>query len=672
MVEKFDDKGAKKGNFIKHIKLCKRSYTIIMKNLIFQVLGASRHKALLFITIIAMTLQTFASQMELFAIGVITQKGTDFFNLFSPGSKEVSLSEVQKLWPEIAGTSDLPITAAEATSYLAKTNSLGLIDKVMGTVNRFLPVSDNLQNLAFLLIAVALFKAITMFIQRYSMKLIAIRVSADLRQEYFEKIQSLPMSFYQEQNSGSLSSRVLGDSSLVAEALNACMANYFQTPFTVLTTLVLCFIASWQLSLLIFIGLPMIILPIVYLARGVKRISRQIQQNQEKFASVLIDFISGIQTVKVFAMEKFSLDKYAEQNNRMTELEEKSARYDLSTRPIVHTLGMFFLAVAMMYGLYGLEMSITDILVYCGLLYLFYEPVKKFAEENSRIQRGISAAERMHDIFETKATSEVAHIETQGKDLQGFNQSIVFKDVYFSYPKENQDEDFAKKWVLNGVNLEIKKGETLAIVGSTGSGKSTIVQLLPRLYDPVQGKILIDNVDILEYSPRSLREKIAFVPQKPFLFLDTIAANIAHGRPYTRKEVMLAAKRAHADEFIVKLPEGYDTVLSEAGKNLSGGQQQRLAIARALVKKAPILILDEATSSLDPVSENLIKQAVHELRGEMTQIIIAHRLSTIEDADRIIVLEHGRILSAGTREELLKSCTQFQLMWEMLQMTVRT
>ncbi|HEY4832993.1 MAG TPA: ABC transporter ATP-binding protein, partial [Waddliaceae bacterium] len=469
---------------------------------------------------------------------------------------------------------------------------------------------------------------------------------------------TLPMEFYQKYNIGALSSRVVGDAALIGESVNAVLVNYLQTPFVITTTLILCFMTSWQLSLLVFFGFPAIILPIFFIAKKVRRISRQIQQNQEKFSSVLIDFLAGIQTIKIFAMEDFSLKKYREQNWQMAKLEKKSAGYDLSSRPIVHTIGMSFLSISLLWGLYILQMSVAEAFFFCGLLYVFYEPIKKFAEENSHIQRGIAAAERLYEVM--SINSKIVD-SAEAKALERFDGPIEFKNVSFRY---------SERWVLQDLSFTVNKGEMVAIVGPTGAGKSTIVQLLPRLYDVQKGTILINGKPLESFTQKSLRENIAFVSQKPFLFLDTVAENISFGRPFRREQIIEAAKKAYADEFICQLPEGYEMVLAEGGKNFSGGQQQRLAIARALVKNAPILIMDEATSSLDSVSELKIKNAIHSLKGEITQIIIAHRLSTIEDADRIIYLDQGMKIAEGTKEELLRNCLGFKQMWETLHRSV--
>jgi ABC-type multidrug transport system fused ATPase/permease subunit len=620
-----------------------------------------KHKLLLIITMISMCLLTLATQLEIFALGVITKKGPDFFELFAPIENQklqradiVYREAIEDRWDQIDEENKGFITKLEAVDYLSKWKSANFIDQVIAKLDNVFAIDGNIKNLALMIVVIAIFKAIMLFTQRFTTRLAAIRVSRDLRQDYFEHIQSLSMSFYQQHNIGSLSARVVGDAALIAEAVNATLVNYLQTPYTVLTTLTLCFLTSWKLSLIIFFGFPCIVFPIVFLAHRVKRISKQIQNNQERFSSVLIDFLTGIQTVKMFAMEDFSLKKYREQNHKMATLEQRSARYDLSSRPVVHTIGMFFLAGVLIYGIYVLGMSVSEVLFYGGLLWVFYEPIKKFAEENSHIQRGISAAERMYEVLELEPQIQD---DAQAFELTAFQNEIEFDHVWFKYEDE---------WILKDLSFTVPKGKTVAIVGPTGGGKSTIVQLLPRLYDVQQGDIRIDGKSIKLYKQKSLRENIAFVPQKPFLFLDTIYANIAFGRDFSQEEVYEAARQAHADEFITELPKGYDTELSDAGKNLSGGQQQRLAIARALVKKASILVMDEATSSLDPISENRIKLAINELRGEVTQIIIAHRLSTIEDADKIIYMEKGRKIAEGTKDELLEICPNFRLMWEIL------
>jgi ABC-type multidrug transport system fused ATPase/permease subunit len=632
-----------------------------MKLLLQAALRSKKHLMLLMATFLTLFALTIASQLEMFALGVLSNNGADFFALFaSDKTKEnisqhsVSFEEVKTKWGEIDTQGTGVITKKEASVYLSQTKETNPLNWAIRVVKDRFQFADSINAIIAILVCVAVFKAIWLFASRYTTQILSIRISRDLRQQYFEHIQSLPMSFYQKHNIGGLSSRVVGDAGQIATSINSWLTNYLQTPFTIISCLSMCIYLSWQLSLVIFFGVPLIIMPIVFLAKRVKRVSRQLQSNQEKFASVLIDFLAGIQTVKIFAMEMFSLKKYKEQNDRMAVLESKTAKYGLLTRPILHAITTLCLASIVLFGLYTLQMTISQLIVFCGLLQLIYEPVKKFADENANIQRGIVAAERMFEVLHLRS-----HIEDKedALELKSFNHSIEFDHVWFRYEGE---------WILKDVSFTVKKGETVAIIGPTGAGKSTIVQLLPRLYDAQEGEIRIDGKPITSYRQKSLREGMAFVSQKPFLFYDTVAANIAFGRNFSREEIETAARRAHAEEFIVRLPEKYDSLLAETGKNLSGGQQQRLAIARALVKNSPILILDEATSALDAISENRIKKAISDLRGEVTQIIIAHRLATIEHADKIIYLDKGEKIAEGTRDELLQTCPQFKQMWEAL------
>lgn len=614
---------------------------------------------------LAMVLLTISSQLEMFALGVLTRKGPTFFEVVAPVqdgklqlSTEVSKEQLDQRWHQLDPSGSGVITEEGVQLFLQQWKGDNIFQRVVSYLNETIALDTNVLHLALFVAAIALFKAAALFFHRFTTKCLSIRISRDLRQNYFEHIQSLPMSFYFRFDIGSLASRVVGDAALIGEALNACLVNYFQTPFMVVTTLAVCFFVSWKLSLIIFLGLPLIAYPIVFLARRVKRLSKQIQQNQERFTSTLIDFLAGILTVKVFSMESFSLDKYREHNDKMAALEVRSAKYDLLTRPVVHTIAMLSLATVLLYGIYIQQMSVAELFFFCGMLYLFYEPIKKFAEENSHIQRGIAAAERLYEVMHL--APEIVDLP-EATEINEFSKEIAFEDVWFRYNNEQE-------WVLKGLSFTVRKGEMVAIVGPTGAGKSTIVQLLPRLWEVGKGNIFVDGKAIGSYTQRSLRRLMAFVPQKPFLFLDSVARNITGGLPYTQQELESAAEKALADEFITRLPKGYDTILAEGGKNFSGGQQQRLAIARALFYKAPILIMDEATSALDAVSEEKIKAAIHQLRGEVTQIIIAHRLSTIEDADRIIYLDNGCKLAEGTKDELLVSCPPFMAMWQAMRL----
>ncbi|CAM0117074.1 ABC transporter ATP-binding protein [Rhabdochlamydiaceae symbiont of Dictyostelium giganteum] len=593
-------------------------------------LRSRKHLALLitsFLTLIALTIANF---LEISALGILINADT-----------LSQLASNQKISPSIlnlAGSSD----EKNPLQWV-----IGKAQALSGEVSSFTVLIS-------VLLGVALFKALALFWSRYMTQIMAIRISRDLRLQYFEHIQTLPMSFYQKHNIGSLSSRVVGDANQIALSINSFLTNYLHAPFTVLITLITCFISSWQLSLIVFLGVPLIAFPIVTLAKRVRKVSKLLQSNQEKFASVLIDFLAGIQTVKIFAMESFSFKKYEEQNDRMAMLESKNAKYALLTRPILHFITTICLASVVLFGLLVLGISVSQLVIFCGFLQLSYETLKKFGDENANMQRGIAAAERMFEVLHLRPEIEDAPHAIM---LTEFKDKIEFHHVGFRY---------AEKWILKDLSFTVKKGETVAIVGPTGSGKSTIVQLIPRLYEVQEGNITIDGKPLSAYTQKSIREQIGFVPQKPFLFSDTISANISFGKPFSEKEIKQAAIKAHADEFITKLSSGYESLVAESGQNLSGGQQQRLAIARALVKKAPILVLDEATSSLDVLSEHKIKAAIQDLHGEVTQIIIAHRLGTIQHADRIIFLDQGVKLAEGTKEELLKSCEPFRLMWDML------
>lgn len=661
-----------------------------MKNLAKLALENKKHLFILFFTVIFSWLMQISAMMEMYAIGLLTNNGPDFFALFSPSKKieqtqlntsklspkeiikkkkeaykkelrakkvvsdKISIENIQEKWPEIDAENKGYITKEDASDYMHRTRGKNILTSIMMVMKKKFHLSNTVVLLVLMMGMVGLFKVTCTFLSRYCSTLVGIRVGKSLREKYFSHIQTLPMSFFQRYNIGSLSTRVSGDAGAVSTGIIAILINYLQLPFVIASCLFGLFLISVELSLVIFVGLPLLGLPIVYLAKKARKSQRQLQVLGEQFAHLLIDYLAGIQTIKLFNMEKFAAKKYTEMNDKTTHIEQKMSLYSYISKPILHMIGTFFLAIIIIYGLYYVKMNVSDLVVYVGLLHLFYDPIKKFGEENINIQRGLIAAERMFSVLDVSSNIKD---KPNAVDFKEFKNEIRFENVWFKY------ED---QWVLKDMDFTIQKGQTVALVGPTGAGKSTIAQLIPRLYDVDKGRITIDGVPITEYKQRSIREGISSVSQKPFLFYDTIENNICFGREFTKEEVHKAAKRAHADEFIQCLPEKYDTLLAEMGKSLSGGQQQRLSIARALVKKAPILIMDEATSALDSVSENKIKQAIMELKGEMTQVIIAHRLSTIEDADKIIYMEYGTKIAEGTREELYENCQGFKNMWDMM------
>jgi len=627
-----------------------------MKLLFWAAVRNSRHLLLALFTLVTLFFLSIADKLEVLSLGVIINNGADFFALFSDKNQKeptdaISLKQVMNKWEMIDTEKKGEITKTDTAKFLAKQKKGNIFNRYFYLISAKLDFQNHLKRLIWALIYVAIFKAIFLFVSRYATQMLSIRISRDLRQQFFEHIQLLPMSFYQEHNLGSLTARAVGDASQIASSLNSCLTNYLQSPFTIITSLGACFLISWQLSLIIFVGLPLIVFPVIFLTRRIRRVSRQMLRNQETFTSLLIDFLSGIQTIKIFAMEGFSLKKFRQHNQRMAQLEGKSAKYSLLTRPVLHMITTACLVAIVLIGLNTLHMHIAQLLIFAAMLHQFYEPVKKFSEENANVQKGVIAAERMFEVLRIKPPE---HHQKNKISFKHFRNEIVFKNVGFKYKDQ---------WVLRNLSFTLKKGETLALVGPTGAGKSTIVQLLPRLYEIQEGDIFVDGKSIQQYTKKSLRELISFVPQKPFLFYDTVAENIAFGREFSRKEIESAAKKAHAHEFIIQLDKSYETLLAETGKNLSGGQQQRLAIARALIKNAPILIMDEATSALDAISEQHIKQALQELSKSMTQILIAHRLSTIEHADKIIYIDRGTKIAEGTKEELLQRSPDFQKMW---------
>ena len=631
-----------------------------MKLLLKAVLRHKKHLVLLIFSLLSILGLTITSQAEIFSLGLIAKTGPDTFLLFGKQEnnvlvkrKELSKEQLLEQWDHIVGDGDV-LSVAQANTYIAKHSgsSQSITKRLSAYLSGCFDLS-RLQYLAFFLVVVAILKSTTLFFQRFLAQLIAIRVSCSLRKDYFSALQTLPMTFFHAHDMGNLSSRVIADSSMIALAINSLMVNYIQSPITMALALIVCLSISWKFCACVCVAFPIFILPIIVIAKKIKALAKRIQKNQDHFTAVLLDFLLGILTVKVFRTEQFSFRKYCQKNDEIARLEERSAAYSLIPRPLLHTIAALFFAFVVMIGLYKFHIPPEELIVFCGLLYLIYDPIKKFADENATIMRGCAAAERFYEVLDF--SKQQVCVSEQLNEFQGLQHSIQFCNVSFGYSEDRP--------VLSDFNLVLKKGEAIGIVGPTGSGKSTIAKLLPRLYEVSQGELLIDSLPIKSYSKNSLRKHIGCVLQHPFLFYDSVWNNLTCGRDFSEEEVIEALKQAHAYEFVCKMPQGVHSFLEESGKNLSGGQQQRLTIARALLHNTSILLLDEATSALDAISENYVKEMVEKLKGRCTQIIIAHKLSTLEHVDRIVYLDQGKKIAEGTKEELLTSCPAFQRMW---------
>jgi len=410
--------------------------------------------------------------------------------------------------------------------------------------------------------------------------------------------------------------------------------------FTIVT-----FFIYFKMALLTFLLLPVISLPIVKVGKALRKLSKRSQENMADTNSILYETITGTRIVKAFNMEDYEIAKFNRVNQAYYKLCMKSIKRTLLLSPVTEFLGcvagvfVFFwggkqvIAGTLSFGIFGL---------FLGSLLSMIRPFKKISQVNSMVEQAIAASERIHEVLETKPTV----IDKPGApDLPEFKATIEFKDVSFSYGTHE---------VLKDINLPVEKGTMLAIVGPSGTGKSTLVDLIPRFYDPKSGSILIDGIDIKDVNLKSLRSQIGIVTQETILFNDTIKANIAYGdQTAPVQKIEFAAKQAYAHDFILKLSSGYDTVIGDRGMKLSGGEKQRIAIARALLKNPPILILDEATSQLDTESERLVQGAIDNLVQGRTVFVIAHRLSTVRNAKRIVVINKGMIVEQGRHDELL-------------------
>jgi len=514
------------------------------------------------------------------------------------------------------------------------------IDKINNT-----PSATLLSYMSIAVLVLFLIKGFVNFFQTYIMSDVGQRVVRDIKAQLYAKMQTLSLDYFTHKRSGELISRITNDVKLVENAVIYGSTDIVYQTLQVIIFLSLTFFIYFKMALIVVVIIPLIMFPIINVGKKLRKLSKRSQENMADTNSILYETISGTRIVKAFNMEPYEINKFNRVNHDYYKICMKSIKRTLLLNPATEFLGciagvtVFYwggkevIAGTLSFGVFGL---------FLGSLLSLIRPFKKLSQVNSINQQAMAASVRIHEVLETHPT--VVEKEA-APELSGFKDNVAFSDVWFSY---------ADHEVLKAINLSVKKGEMLAIVGPSGTGKTTLVDLIPRFYDPKKGKILIDGVDIKEVSLKSLRAQIGIVTQETILFNDTIRANIAYGNlGASTEEIEQAAKQAYAHDFILRLPSGYDTVIGDRGMKLSGGERQRLAIARALLKNPPILILDEATSQLDSEAERLVQEALDRLIQGRTVFVIAHRLSTVRNATRIAVLEKGRIVEEGSHSELL-------------------
>jgi subfamily B ATP-binding cassette protein MsbA len=549
----------------------------------------------------------------------------------------------------LAVLSMLMLSATQgAIPFLAK----DLVNQISATRN-----AAALHTLLLAILVLFTLRALASFGNNYLNDYVGQKVVLDLRSELNERLQLLPLSFFNQTSTAAMTSRVIVDVTLIASATTDGIFSLIGDGISLITVLAAAFYIDWKLTLIAAVVFPAAVLPLIQFSKRMRRMTRRTQKQLGGLATLLQETIQGNRVVKAFGMEDYERRRFNSELRRLFRLYMKVAAIKAFTTPMIELMAAWAVVGAAWYGAASVlsgRRTPGVFAAFCAALLLVYEPFKRLSRTNNSVQQGLAAAERVFEVLDLHTDVPEA---TDPQPLPAGRHSIVFAGVGFRY---------GDQWALRNINLNIRAGEVVALVGMSGGGKSTLADLIPRFYDPQEGHILLDAVDIRRFSLRALRAQIGLVTQHTFLFNDTVRANIAYGSiEKSLDEIIAAAQQANAHNFVSGLPQGYETVVGEMGVRLSGGERQRLAIARALLKDAPILILDEATSALDSEGERLVQEALERLMRNRTTLVIAHRLSTVRRANRIAVMVRGRIVEEGTHEELIALGREYRKLYDL-------